>query len=188
MMNYKYKLLIGLGNPGPDYALTYHNAGSFFIDLLSSGKKFKKTDGFVYSKIGDVVLIKPLSFMNESGASVKLAIKYFKTTLSETLIIHDDSDLSMGEYKFATNRGSAGHNGIKSIMEVCKTSDINRLRLGIRHNTQEGRLKAGLPRRPLRQIEVRAKAGDFVLTPMGKKDIAALQGIASNLKRELLGS
>lgn len=166
----QYKLLIGLGNPGPDYTKAYHNAGSFFIDLLSDGKKFKKADGFVYSKTSGVILIKPLSFMNESGLSVKQAMKYFKATPAETLIIHDDSDINIGEYKFTTNRGSAGHNGIKSIMEVCKTSDINRLRLGVRYDTPGNRLKAG----------------DFVLKTMSKKDIAALQSIADNLRNELL--
>lgn len=170
--SFKYKLLIGLGNPGPDYAKTYHNAGSFFIDLLSEGKKFKKADGFAYSKIGDVVLIKLSSFMNESGFSVKQVMKYFKAAPSEILIIHDDSDLDIGEYKFATNRGSAGHNGVKSIMEVCKTNDINRLRLGIRYDTTGNRLKAG----------------GFVLKTMGKKDVAALQNIVNNLKEELLDS
>ncbi len=169
--SFKYKLLIGLGNPGPDYAKTYHNAGSLFIDLLSSGKKFKKADGFVYSKTDGVILIKLSSFMNESGFSVKQAMKYFKTPLSEILIIHDDSDIDIGSYKFATNRGSAGHNGVKSIMEVCKTSDINRLRLGVRRATLD-----------------RLKAGDFVLKTMNKKDIAALQSISNVLKEELLGS
>lgn len=168
--SFKYKLLIGLGNPGPDYAKSYHNAGSFFIDLLSAGKKFKKADGFVYSKTNDVILIKLLSFMNESGTSVKQAIKYFKAPLAEILIIHDDSDLNMGEYKFATNRGSAGHNGIKSIMDVCKTNDINRLRLGVRFETPGNRLPAG----------------DFVLKTMSKKDMTTLQNIADSLKEELL--
>lgn len=170
--SFKYKLLIGLGNPGPDYAKTYHNAGSFFIDLISDGKKFKKADGFVYYKTGGVVLIKLLSFMNESGFSVREAMKYFSVSLSEILIIHDDSDLNIGDYKFAANRGSAGHNGIKSIIEVCKTNDINRLRLGIRHDALVDRLKAG----------------DFVLKTMSKNDITALQNIANKLKEELLGS
>jgi len=170
--SFKYKLLIGLGNPGPDYAKTYHNAGSLFIDLLSGDKRFKKADGFVYSKIGDVVLIKLLSFMNESGFSVKQAMKYFDVSPSEILVIHDDSDLNIGEYKFASNRGSAGHNGIKSIMKVYKTNDIKRLRLGIRHDTVANRLKAG----------------DFVLKTMNKKDITALQNIANNLKEELFNS
>ncbi len=169
-INFRYKLLIGLGNPGPDYTKTYHNAGSFFIDLLSDGKKFKKADGFVYLKTGGVILVKPLSFMNESGHSVKKAFEYFKVTPAEALIIHDDSDLSMGEFRFAANRGTAGHNGVKSIMDVCKTNDINRLRLGVRRDTPGGRLKAG----------------DFVLKIMGKKDMAALQDIADNLRNELL--
>lgn len=167
--SFKYRLLIGLGNPEPDYALTYHNAGSFFVDLLAEGRKFKKADGFVYSKVGGVILIKPLFFMNESGLAVKKALQYFKAKPEETLVIHDDSDLIMGEYKVSFGRGDAGHNGIRSIVEVCQTDTFPRLRLGIRKEVPGPRLKAG----------------EFVLKEMNKKDIVALQHIAETLKEDL---
>lgn len=168
--SFKYKLLIGLGNPGPDYRLTYHNAGSLFIDFLSDGKNFKKAPDLIYTKVGEVILIKSPYFMNESGLAVKKALQYFKAKPEETLIIHDDSDLMMGEYKVSFGRGDAGHNGIRSIVEVCHTDTFHRLRLGVRKETLGPRLKAG----------------EFVLKEMNKKDIAALQNIAETLKEDLL--
>ncbi len=97
--------------------------------------------------------------MNESGKAVKEAMKYFKIKPEEILIVHDDSDIELGKYKISFGRGSAGHNGVQSIINNLKTKNFWRLRIGVRPTTNN--------RRPTTQI----KAGDFVLKKISKKNL-----------------
>lgn len=136
----KVKLIIGLGNPGDEYEKTYHNVGFLYLDYLKrnipqiswqrSGKDFE------YFELGDFILVKPLTFMNDSGVAVKAAFKYFRTgekiKAQEILIIHDDSDIELGKYKLSFGRGAAGHRGVLSIIGALKTNQFNRLRIGVR--------------------------------------------------------
>ncbi len=144
-------IIVGLGNPGKEYEDTYHNVGSWMIEerLAQSGASgFQKEKIFQFSKGGGLIFAKPLIFMNDSGRAVQAVLKKFNARTDNLLVIHDDSDIIVGDYKVAWGRGSAGHNGIKSIIDTLGTQDFWRLRIGIR---------------PLPVRGKRLKAGDFVL-------------------------
>ncbi len=142
----KIKLIMGIGNSDSKYENTYHNIGFMAIDYLikkvAIENKWSKTNFFEYHKNGNLVFAKSLTYMNKSGSAVKSALTYFKLTPEEILIIHDDSDIALGQYKLVFNRGPAGHNGIKSIIGVLKTEKFWRFRVGARKNLIRGQLKA----------------------------------------------
>jgi peptidyl-tRNA hydrolase, PTH1 family len=142
-------IIVGLGNPGEKYKLTRHNVGWMVVDELAKkqagywemNKKFKAE----ICKIGDVLLVKPQTFMNNSGQSVQAVLSYYKL-LPKTLgvvtkkasdltsvltVIHDDLDLNLGTYKKSIDSRSAGHNGVQSIIDYLKTKNFNRIRIGI---------------------------------------------------------
>ena len=132
------KLLVGLGNPGPKYALTRHNAGFILLDLLLIEQGFAwqgtKFDA-VFAKgslLGhDVCFLKPQTFVNLSGRSVAQAMRFYKMTPSEVVIIHDELDLEFGKVKAKLNGGHGGHNGIRSIIQDCGSQDFRRVKIGI---------------------------------------------------------
>lgn len=149
-----YKIIAGLGNPGKEYENTYHNVGFLAVDyFLNKVKKLslKEIRGkdFEYAENGNAIFVKPMTFMNESGSPIKNSLRYFKAGPDELLVIHDDSDITIGEYKLSFERGSGGHKGIESIIKYLKTNKFWRIRIGIRPPT-----KAGIPRK---------KASEFVL-------------------------
>ena len=153
------KLIIGLGNPESQYGQTYHNAGFLFINKMSDYGKFKNNKNFEYLKINGLIFIKPLVFMNESSKAVFAAMKYFKAKPEEILIVHDDSDIEIGKFKISFGRGSAGHNGVESIIKSLKTKDFWRLRIGIRPQKSK------------------QKAEKFVLKKISKKDLEILEKV-----------
>ncbi len=134
------KLLVGLGNPGKNYANTRHNVGFMASNAIAS--KFQ-TSGFKFNNnfnaeisermIGGekIILAKPQTFMNESGKTAKAIIDYYKTPLQNITVIHDDLDIALGEYKIAQDRNSAGHKGVQSIIDNLGTKDFKRIRIGI---------------------------------------------------------
>jgi len=134
----RFKLIIGLGNPDKKYEKTFHNVGSLFADFLSekTRSEWEKSKKFKYFKNGHAIVIKSSVFMNESGKAVLEAIKYFSTESNikpeQILIVHDDTDIELGKYKLQFNRSSAGHKGVKSIIDTLKTQKFWRLRIGIR--------------------------------------------------------
>ena len=132
------KLIVGLGNPGPKYETTRHNAGFLMVDELVehfgtgwSGEKFKAG----YSKgraLGeDVVFLKPLTFMNLSGQSVAAAMGFFKIAEEELIVLHDDIDVPRGGVKARLGGGHGGHKGIKSIVKETGLKNFHRLKLGV---------------------------------------------------------
>lgn len=138
-------MLVGLGNPGKDYAKTRHNIGFIFLDYLAEkfNLSFKQsrwqaeiTKETLWGR--QVILLKPLTYMNRSGQAVGEACRYHHIEPSEMLVIHDDLDLELGKIKLVTNRGTGGHNGIRSIVEHLGTRDFMRIRVGIgRPRTKE---------------------------------------------------
>ncbi len=145
----EWKIIVGLGNPDEKYTQTYHNAGWLSIEIIAAGLP-KKADSrknglFLYRKTNGAVLVKSLVYMNESGKAVAAAIKYFsgkenRICPENILVIHDDSDISIGEYKVSFGRGSAGHKGAQSIIDCLGTKNFWRFRVGIRKGPK---LKAG---------------------------------------------
>lgn len=126
------KLVVGLGNPGGQYAKTYHNIGYITIDRLVKdlGGSFDKTKcKSEICKIGDVIFAKPLTYMNLSGDAVMELKKYFRVPTNNILIIYDDIDLNKGVFRYR-EAGSAGtHNGMRDI--VRKVGELKRVRIGI---------------------------------------------------------
>lgn len=129
-------LVVGLGNPGPKYAQTRHNVGFMVVDRVAEALKagpFREKFAGVFSRVTspDVVLLKPLTFMNLSGESVQQAMKFFKVELRDVLVVYDELDLAYGEHKLKVGGGAAGHNGIKSMIACCGGDGFMRLRVGI---------------------------------------------------------
>ncbi|SCW53507.1 peptidyl-tRNA hydrolase, PTH1 family [Ruminococcaceae bacterium YRB3002] len=130
-------LIVGLGNPGLKYYKTWHNMGFLAIDLLAEktgitiGKsKFDGEYGKGKIEGEDVILLKPFTYMNNSGISVAAAAKFFKVQPSHILVIYDDIDIARGKIRVRT-KGSAGtHNGMKSIIEHLGTNEFPRVRIG----------------------------------------------------------
>lgn len=117
------KLIVGLGNPGTKYEKTRHNFGFMVIDFLIENKQLDSQK---------IKLIKPQTFMNNSGQEVKKIADYYKIIIEDIIVIHDDIDLPLGEIKVQTGRGSAGHKGVQSIIDALGTNDFTRIRIGIR--------------------------------------------------------
>jgi PTH1 family peptidyl-tRNA hydrolase len=149
------KLIIGLGNPGAKYKKTRHNVGFLAVDYIQ-----KNIDGFsrwqmkkkLKAEISEnedsnIILAKPQTYMNSSGEAVKKLLTDYGLPTTLFTVIHDDFDLPLGAFKLEMGRGSAGHKGVQSIIDVFGTKDFWRLRIGVRPS----------------DITLDAKADEFVL-------------------------
>lgn len=129
------KLIVGLGNPGKEYRNTRHNVGFMIVDHYLNKVTWKeKFEGLYCEKIINdekIVFLKPQTFMNLSGISVKKALDYYKLNIEDILIIQDDLDIELGHYKLKRNSSSGGHNGINSIISSLNTDSFLRLKIGI---------------------------------------------------------
>ncbi|MDD5659355.1 MAG: aminoacyl-tRNA hydrolase [Actinomycetota bacterium] len=131
-------LIAGLGNPGKEYYLTRHNIGfivaeKFLESLGIKGKKRKFKSKIAYTLLENipVLIMQPLTFMNESGFAVLMARKFYKNEIKKILVVHDDIDLEFGKLKFKKNGGNAGHKGLISISQVNDNVGFDRLRFGV---------------------------------------------------------
>ena len=155
-------LVAGLGNPGREYARNRHNVGYMVVDELArrhGGRWRSKFSGQVAEIRLDehkVALLKPETYMNESGRSVGAAARFFKVAPDSVLVVHDDGDLELGRLQARLGGGLAGHNGLRSIAQHLQTPDFLRLRIGV------GRPERG-DRRPL---------ADYVLSDFEPHDDA----------------
>lgn len=137
------KLIVGLGNPGKRYEKTRHNVGFMVLDEIQRSlehlgmtkwelsKKFNAAiTGCTYD--GEkILLVKPQTFMNNSGHAVGLIARYYKLTPKDIIVVHDDKDLEIGEIKIQEDRGHAGHNGVRSIIQMVGSKAFARVRVGI---------------------------------------------------------
>lgn len=137
------KLVVGLGNPGEKYANTRHNLGFKVLDEYAKKclptsdyrnfweyeKKFKAEVGRLKSE--DILLVKPQTYVNNSGLAVKLAISYWRIAAGDLIVVYDELDLPLGKIKVRFGGASAGHHGIESIMKYLGTDQFTRVRLGI---------------------------------------------------------
>ncbi|MDP2861788.1 MAG: aminoacyl-tRNA hydrolase [Desulfobacterales bacterium] len=131
-------LVAGLGNPGDTYAKTRHNAGFMVVDALSEAfsipvekKKFEVVYGRGTIKGVDVVLAKPMAYMNRSGPPVQNLSNFYRILCEDILIIYDDIDLAFGRLKINVKGGHGGHKGIKSLIDAFGGDDLPRLRVGV---------------------------------------------------------
>jgi PTH1 family peptidyl-tRNA hydrolase len=175
------KIIVGLGNPGEQYQNTRHNIGWLALDQTLGDIKWqeaKKFNALIHEE-GEVIFVKPLTFMNNSGLAVQKILNYYKllpaslglikkrnADLNSVLtVIHDDLDLNFGTYKIATDSGSAGHNGVQSIINQLKTQKFTRLRLGIKNEL----LRTHIP------------PDKFVLSPFTGEERTRLKAILAGL-------
>ena len=139
-------LIVGLGNPGNKYELTRHNIGFIILDNLAikdgielSGSGFKGIYGKGEYSGKTLYLLKPQTFMNKSGESVKEIKNFYKIPSKQMIIVHDELDISLGKIKIKQGGGTAGHNGLESIKASIGDSDFLRLRVGIGKPDMKGK-------------------------------------------------
>ena len=132
------KIIVGLGNPGPEYKNTRHNIGYMVLEELAIRHPVEKQDAKFDALIGQirmggekVLLVKPLTYMNLSGRAVQPLVHWHKLDLKDLIVVYDDMDLPLGRLRIRAGGGSGGHKGIKSIIERLSTPDFARIRLGI---------------------------------------------------------
>lgn len=130
------KLIIGLGNPGEKYEGIRHNLGFMVVDELvkkmdGGGWKLDKKFKAEILKIGDILLVKPQTYMNNSGMAVKLISSYYHLVATDIIIIHDDLDILLGKVKVRKGGAAAGHHGVESIIAALGTDQFWRVRVGI---------------------------------------------------------
>jgi PTH1 family peptidyl-tRNA hydrolase len=135
------RLFVGLGNPGPEYEATRHNAGFWWVDALAAQLGVRLVPERSYQALaaranlpgGPVWLLEPMTFMNRSGFSVAALARFFKIAPDEILVVHDELDVQPGQAKLKLGGSTGGHNGLKDIHAQLGTLDFWRLRLGIGH-------------------------------------------------------
>ncbi|OZI37307.1 aminoacyl-tRNA hydrolase [Bordetella genomosp. 10] len=169
-MSTPIRLIVGLGNPGPEYETTRHNAGFWLADhvaddLRASFAMEKGFSGFVAkARHGgeNVVLLKPMTYMNRSGQSVGALARFFKFTPEQVLVLHDELDLMPGEVKLKQGGGHAGHNGLRDIQSALGSPNFWRLRLGIGHP---------------RTLGLAQQVADFVLHTPRREEMTGIEAV-----------
>ncbi|MBI2037932.1 MAG: aminoacyl-tRNA hydrolase [Candidatus Magasanikbacteria bacterium] len=172
------KLIIGLGNPEKEYTDTRHNAGFLILEKLLATFEFadwnfdKKSNALISKgKINKkrTALAMPQTYMNNSGVAVQALLNFYKLKPENLIVIHDDKDIPLGETRIQTNRGPAGHNGIKSIIEHLGTQNFTRIRVGVAPKEQE---------------KIKDTAG-FVLGKFTAAEKKILDTVAKNIIKEI---
>ena len=133
------KLIVGLGNIGSKYTFTRHNVGFMLADSIAINNNLNYRENSrlkcfmtnLRNGIDDFLIIKPTTFMNLSGESVRAVMDYYKIPIEDVLIVYDDLSLELGKIRFRSNGSDGGHNGIKSIIQHLGTQNISRLKIGI---------------------------------------------------------
>ncbi|MFS0874094.1 aminoacyl-tRNA hydrolase [Paenibacillus xylanilyticus] len=132
------KWIVGLGNPGSNYAKTRHNIGFMALDQLANRHGISISQSKCKALIGEgniggvkTILIKPMTFMNLSGESVRAYMDFYKVSLEDLIVVYDDMDTEIGKVRLRYQGSAGGHNGIKSIIQHTGTQQFNRVRMGI---------------------------------------------------------
>ncbi|MCF7923946.1 MAG: aminoacyl-tRNA hydrolase [Candidatus Izimaplasma sp.] len=162
------KLVVGLGNPGRKYKKSKHNIGFLVLDHFAKNNKikFKKKANFnsEIAELNDAILLKPMTYMNNSGLAVRKVVDYYDIDINNILIIFDDVDLPFSKLRLRYKGGSGGHKGIKSIINHLDSQDFNRVRFGI-DKPKEKDIK------------------DYVLSDFSKKELKDLDDVLIDLDR-----
>jgi peptidyl-tRNA hydrolase, PTH1 family len=173
------RLMVGLGNPGPEYEATNHNAGFWWIDAVAREWKASLVPERSYFGLvarvnrpdGPLWLLEPQTYMNLSGKSVAALARFFKIAPEEILVAHDELDLMPGQAKFKRGGGHAGHNGLRDIHAQLGTADYWRLRLGIGHPGVKAEVIDYVLRKP--KPEARVAIEDTIVKTMAVLDLIA---------------
>lgn len=171
MQENKPFLLVGLGNPGKEYAFTRHNVGFMFVDYLAGSDAVWKKEKQALTYVGQinghkVIFVKPQTFMNNSGEAVGALVSFYKIPLENIFVIQDDMDLKLGIIRAKTGGSSAGHNGIKSIDNAIGR-EYNRIRIGIGHP---------------RDFDLKMDPSDWVLGKFSDNELSELKKLMVNTK------
>jgi peptidyl-tRNA hydrolase, PTH1 family len=170
-------VIVGLGNPGIRYRTTRHNAGFLAIDFLrehfglpefESERKFRALVSTGNTERGKLLLVKPETYMNESGESVRGLLDFYKLTPASLIVIHDDVDIAPGKMKQTAASSSAGHNGVENIIDRLGTKDFMRFRLGIGRPPEPGKDTAS-----------------YVLEPFSSEDLVVLRALFPELAEKI---
>ncbi|MGD2159605.1 MAG: aminoacyl-tRNA hydrolase [Gammaproteobacteria bacterium] len=140
-LSFDIKLIVGLGNPGPKYSETRHNAGFWFVEALADRyrgnflpeKKFHGEVARIDIEGSDIWLLKPETYMNRSGLAVSSLASFYKIAPQDVLVAHDEIDLKAGIVRLKSGGGHGGHNGLRDIISHLGTKDFQRLRIGVDH-------------------------------------------------------
>jgi len=188
------RLIIGLGNPGEKYVGTRHNVGFEFLDKLKKEWNFpnfefsnkfnadisegvsKGVELPIGSSTPKILLVKPQTFMNLSGSAVQDIMSFYKLSPDDILVIHDDKDIPLGEYRMATDSTSAGHNGVQNIIDQIGTQKFKRIRIGIG-------IKSGFPSDL--SAEALAKAEVFVLQKFSDEEKEKIEKVLDKVLEEV---
>ena len=170
-MSNDIRFVVGLGNPGEKYSNTRHNFGFRAVDKIAeqenlSWKNWNDMASITFYKRKDnnVLMAKPMTFMNNSGFPVVALLKYYKITPQEMLVLYDDYSIPVGEYKFRATGSSGGHNGVNSIITQTGTTSFPRMKLGM----------GPLPKY--------AKIVDFVLSNFNSEDGGKINNVLDKIK------
>ncbi|AEC20660.1 peptidyl-tRNA hydrolase [Pusillimonas sp. T7-7] len=169
-MTLPVRLIIGLGNPGPEYEATRHNAGFWLADHLADDLKASFTLEKAFSAWvakgryeGEAVIIaKPATFMNRSGQAAGALLRFYKLVPEQVLVLHDELDLLPGQVKLKRGGGHAGHNGLRDIQSAFSSPDFWRLRIGIGHP---------------RTLGLAQQVAAFVLNPPRREELTQIEGV-----------
>jgi len=164
------RLIVGLGNPGPEYETTRHNAGFWLADQVADDLRasfsFEKSFSGLVAKARhggeNVLLLKPATYMNRSGQAVGALARFYKLAPQQVLVLHDELDLLPGQVKLKQGGGHAGHNGLKDIQAALGSPDFWRMRIGIGHP---------------RTLGLAQPVADFVLHPPRRDEQQAIEAV-----------
>lgn len=161
------KLIVGLGNPGAEYANTRHNVGAWFVEQLANResqtlRKEIKFFGFV-ARIANAThqcwLLNPITFMNDSGKAVAALSRFYKISTEEILVAHDELDFPAGKVRLKENGGHGGHNGLRDIIQRLGNNNFYRLRIGIGHPGHKDRVTPYVLSNPSKNDKVLIQEG-----------------------------
>lgn len=135
------KVIVGLGNPGKEFERTRHNVGFRVVEKLAGEVPFELEKKFEteVARVGEWLLVKPMTFMNASGKAVSKLLNFYKIPLEELWVVHDDLDIRLGEYKIQQGKGPKIHYGVKDIEEKLGSGSFWRVRIGVDNRTVERR-------------------------------------------------
>lgn len=171
------KLIAGLGNKGNEYIGTRHNIGFIIVDKLrdklADGKNFSLDSKFEAEvlRTKKFILCKPQTFMNNSGRSVRKIMDYYKVGIEDLVVIHDDLDIRLGEYKMKVASGPKIHNGLNSVEQTLGSKDFMRVRVGVDNRNKEINYGSG---------------ADYVLSKFGKEEETTLDKVLEEIVDELV--
>lgn len=168
------KVVVGLGNPGEKYANNRHNAGFVVADALAEKYEvatWESKFGALIAKADGLLLVKPQMFMNKSGEVVSEIVNFYKVSTADLWVIHDDLDLTLGEYKIQAGIGPKVHNGVNSIEALLSKTDFWRVRVGIDN-------------RPVG--EARTPGEDYVLSDFTEEEKRVTDEVIGNVVKNLI--